>query len=508
MPGDKREWLLLLLLAAAPLVAYSPAWHEGRLLSPGRGAALDLPLRVEVFRSWRAGEVPSWNDAVFSGTPLLASYRPGALHPLMLALAPLPPFTAYQALVLLSLGLTGPLAYLYARRLGADAVGALTTALGFALGPYLVAHLGDTATIVAAPALPLLLLAVESQIGRSGAALWRLSGLAAATALVLLSGSWDAVLAAALLVGARVVLAFLPRVVRGLPLDRARLVAVGAGLAAGALLAAPQLLPTLAALRAAGGGQASDGFAGSSALGGVAGFIVRYVSHSPAPIFALASVPLLRGVPALRAAAAAVVLVLLLFAARGGVDVQGPLPLAFDFALAVLGGLALSVQWQARRDPDGARVRQLALVGALAGAAALSIATTVTGPLAVELQAPVGLLAVALVLHFALAGSSDAVYAHVFLLPLVVSFLLQPLGRQAWAGAPTLAELRQPTPTRAALDRVMSERADERVLSISTGWPQARAGRASPATATPTATTRSCRRSGSRRSAPCTRTAP
>ena len=29
MPGDRREWPLLLLLAAAPLVAYFPAWHEG-----------------------------------------------------------------------------------------------------------------------------------------------------------------------------------------------------------------------------------------------------------------------------------------------------------------------------------------------------------------------------------------------------------------------------------------------------------------------------------------------
>jgi hypothetical protein len=119
MRGDRREWPLLLLLAAAPLVAYFPAWHEGRVLAPGRGAALDLPLRVEVFRAWRSGEVPSWNASIFSGTPLLASYRPGALHPLMLALAALAPFTAFQALVLVSLGLTGPLAYLYARRLGA-----------------------------------------------------------------------------------------------------------------------------------------------------------------------------------------------------------------------------------------------------------------------------------------------------------------------------------------------------------------------------------------------------
>jgi hypothetical protein len=475
MPGNKREWLLLLLLAAAPLVAYAPAWHEGRLLAPGAGAALDLPLRVEVFRAWRSGEVPSWNGAIFSGTPLLASYRPGALHPLMLALAPLSPFTAFQVLVLVSLGLTGPLAYLYARRLGAGPVGALTTALGFALGPYLVSHLGDTATIVAAPALPLLLLAFENTIGGSGAALGRLAGLAAASALVLLSGSWDAVRAAALLLGARLLLAFLPKLARGQPLDRARLLAVGAALVVGVLLAAPQLVPTLVALREAGSGEAGDAFAAASPLAGVAGFVVRYVSHSPAPIFALASVPLLRSVPALRAAAAVVVLVLLLFAARGGADVRGPLPLAFDLALAVLAGLALSVQWQARREPSGARVRELALVAALAAAAALSIATTVTGPLAAELQAPVGLLAVALILHFALAGSSDSVYAHVFLLPLVVSFLLQPLGRHAWANAPTLAELRQPTPTRAALDRVMSERADERLLSISTGWPQARA---------------------------------
>ena len=328
---------------------------------------------------------------------------------------------------------------------------------------------------MAAPALPLLLLAAENQLARSGAGLRPMLGLATATALVLLAGSSDAVLAAALLLGARLALAFLPRVLSGRPLDGARLARTGAAIGGGVLLAAPQLLPTLVALGEAGRAEPSHAFAAASPLGGVAGFVVRYVSHSPAPIFAIASVPLLRRVPALRAAAAVVVLVLLLFAARGGPDPRGPLPLAFDLALAVLAGLALSVQWQARREPAGARVRRLALVAALAASAALSIATTVTGPLAPELQAPVGLLALALILHFALAGSEDAVYAHVFLLPLVVSFLLQPLGRQAWAGAPTRAELRESTPTRTALDRVMGERVDERLLSISSAWPHARA---------------------------------
>ena len=475
MLGDRREWLLVLLLALSPVLAYAPAWHEGRLLAPGEGAACDLPLRVEVFRAWQRGEVPTWNASAFSGSPLLASYRPGALHPLMLLLAPLPPEAAFQLLVLVSLGLTGPIAFLYARRLGACRVGALTTGLGFALGPYLVAHLGSTATLVAAPALPLVLLLVEQQLARDPTEPWRLLALASATALVLLAGSEDAVLAGLLLLGARLALAFVPRVLRGQPLDGSRLAAVLAAVAAGVLLAAPQLAPTLLAIREASNGPDSGAFAATAPLGGVAGFVVRYVSHSPAPIFAIASVPLLRRDPALRAAAAVVVLVLVLFAVRGGPDVRGPLPLAFDLALAVLAGLALSVQWRARREPAGARVRRLTLITALAAAAALSVATTVTGPLALELQAPVGLLALALILHFALAGSADPVLAHVFLLPLVVSFLLQPLGRQAWAGAPTLAELQQPTPTRAALDRVMGERREERLLSLATGWPYTRA---------------------------------
>ena len=96
----RRDVLLLLLLAAAPLLAYAPAWLEGRLLAPGDGAALHLPLRVEVWRAWGRGEIPSWNESVFSGAPLLASYRPGALHPLTVALTPLPPVAAFQCLVL------------------------------------------------------------------------------------------------------------------------------------------------------------------------------------------------------------------------------------------------------------------------------------------------------------------------------------------------------------------------------------------------------------------------
>ena len=464
----RHDLLLILLLAAAPLLAYAPAWREGRLLAPGDGAALHLPLRVEVWRAWDRGEIPSWNGSVFSGAPLLASYRPGAFHPLMVALTPLAPFTAFQALVLASLAAVGPLTFLYARRLGADRVGALVAGIGFVLGPCLVARLGDTALITAAPLLPLLLLAAEAHLARARAA--TSAALAVTVALLLLAGSKEAVGAAALLLGARLLLAP-PGEGRG----RARGVrSTAVAVFAGVLLAAPQLVPTLIALREAGPGGIGGVGQQPSALTGLAGLVLRYASHAPAAVFALAAVPLLASLPALRPVAAVASLGLLLFAGQGVPEGGGALPLAFDFALALLGGLSLSAQWRARHEPRGRRLRRLALIAALCAAASLSVATTVTGPLAPQLAAPVGLLALGLILYFALAERRDAAVAHVFLLPVLASFLLQPSGRDAWAGAPTVAELEQATPTRGALDHAMGERRAERTLTLATSWPHAR----------------------------------
>ena len=480
MRVGRRFLVFLILLGAAPLIAYAPAIREGRLLAPGDGAALHLPLRAEVWRAYARGEVPSWNPSAFSGAPLLAAYRPGPFHPLMAALTPFAPFAAFQVLVLASLALAGPLVFLYARRLGAQDEGAFVAGLGFALGPYLVAHLGDTATLVAAPALPLVLLAAEAHLARGGTATF--AGLAASVALVLLAGSTEAVGAGALLLGARLALPFGPplggRAIDGRRSDRP----TGAGpfstLAAiliGLLLAAPQLLPTLIALDGAGPGRTGVAAGSASADGGVAGLVVRYVSHTPAPVFALAAVPLLGGSFRARATAAVVTAALLLFASRGRPELAGALPLALDLALALLGGLSLSVQWTTRREPTGRRLRRLALIAALFSAAALSVATTVTGPLAPELAAPVGLLALGLILYFALAESRAPVTARVFLLPLAASFLLQPWGRQAWTGAPTARELLEGTPTREAIDRVMGARRTERTLALVETWPQARA---------------------------------
>jgi hypothetical protein len=66
------------------------------------------------------------------------------------------------------------------------------------------------------------------------------------------------------------------------------------------------------------------------------------------------------------------------------------------------------------------------------------------------------------------------VTAHVFLLPLAASFLLQPWGRHAWAGSPTAAELEEASPTRQAIERAMGPRHAERTLTLATAWPAGR----------------------------------
>ncbi len=473
-----RDIVAVLLLALAPLLAYAPAGREGRLLAPGEGTALHLPLRVEVFRAWDRGDLPSWNPSVFAGTPLLASYRPGALHPLMVALSPLPPFAAFQALVLTSLALAGPLVFLWARFLGADSSGAFVAGLSFALGPHLVAHLGDTATVVAAPALPLLLLATEAHLARARAT--TAAGVALAVALLLLAGSPQAVGAGALLLTARLLAELVLSLVGQGPAGERRpprlprVLSVVAAALVGALLAAPQLVPSIIALREAGPGGPVVARPGADALAGLAGLVVRYVSHTPAAIFALAAVPRLMARPAGLAAAALLGAALTAFAIGGVPEGAGALPIACDLSVAVLGGLSLSEQWRARREPRGRRLRRLALVAALGAVVALSVATTVTGPLAAPLAAPVGLLALGLILYFALAERGDTATAHVFLLPLLASFLLQPWGRQAWADAPTVAELEGGTPTRDAVDHAMGPRRSERTLTLDTSWPRAR----------------------------------
>jgi hypothetical protein len=461
----RRDAWLLLLLAALPALAYAPAWTAHRLLGPGDGAALHFPLRALVWESYARGELPEWNPNIFLGTPLLAAYRPGAFYPLMPLLALLPPFAAFQTLVLVSLAASAILLFLYLRRLGAERVGAFVGGLCFALGPYLVAHLADTATLVAAPLLPLVLLAAEDHMRRGTAA--RAAGLAVSLALLLVAGSPEAARAGAALVAGRLVVGHVL-----MPSPRGPSVRASAlALLAASLLAAPQLLPTLVLARDAG--RSITGFANRDRpLAGLFGLVLRYASHTPAASLALAALPLALTQTPIRVLGLALALCLALQWGRGPLSAPGAPGLVFELTLCVLAGLSLSAQWRARREHEGARLRAYFLTAALASAAVLSVAAAAVGPLPEALAGAVGVLALSLILYFSLASSPHTVRAGLWLLPLTVSFVLQPGGRRPWDFYPTEADIYEGSATRRALWNAMGAGAHGRMLALVRDWPR------------------------------------
>jgi hypothetical protein len=458
-----RELLVLLLLAVLPVAAHAPAWWNGQLVGPGDGTALHFPLRAAVWEAYARGDLPFWNAAQFCGTPLLAAYRPGALYPPMIALSVLPPFLAFQVLVLGSLSATAVLTFLYLRRLRAHVLGAYFGGLAFSLGPYLVGHLDDTTSVLAAPLLPLLLLAAESHMNR--ASIGRAVGLAAAIALLLLAGSPEAARAGAVLLLGRVAVGHLFGAGSRPPALRWTL----ASLVAGVLLAAPQLLPAMFA--AADAGRQITGLATHhDPLPGAMGLFMRYISHTPAAALALAALPLVTSHASVRVLTLALGLALAL---QWGspLNAHGTGPLLFDFTLAVLAGVSLGAQWTLRGLRRGRRLRAYFLSFSLASTAALSVAAAALGPLPQLLTGPVGVLALSLILFFSLAGSPSYVRSRLWLIPLTASFLLQPYGRTAWRDAATRAELENGTPTRAAVDRLMGQRNEDRLLTLARRWP-------------------------------------
>lgn len=463
----KGDVFALLVLSVFPLIAYIEPLLDHRLLGPGDGVALHLPLRTEAFRAYRDLSWPFLNTREFLGTPLLAAYRGGVLYPLTILLSGFDAFSAFQALVLISVSMAGVLTYLYLKRLGAGAPGAFVGALSFAYGPYLLSHFEDTATLVAAPMLPLVLLAAESHMNRATPA--RLVGLGASIALLVLAGSPEALRAGSALLFGRLLLG---HTLGRSPRAPSRL-ATGLALVLGIALSAPQWMPTLEMLPSAGRqvtGLAAE--AAAEGVSGLAGLILKTVTHTPAASLALASLPLLVERLPVRVLLLAVLASLALQTGRGPLLAPGALPLVLEFALAALAGLALDEQWRERRTRRGRRLRAYFLVASLASVGVLSVAAATLGGLPERLAAAVGVYAIALIAYFALADANSDVAAGVFLLPLAVSFALQPTSREVFKTAPTRGQLVGGTPTRRAVDRALGELGkDPRVLTLVRAFP-------------------------------------
>jgi hypothetical protein len=221
----------------------------------------------------RHGQLPFWNQYIFSGTPLMADFNAGAFYPLTGLFIALPDRAAWLATEVILFSAIAVGMYVFLRALKLSTMACLLAAATYAFaGPVLnqVNHVDMTGGFVA---IPWMLLAVL-HIVRDGRWRWTiLLGIAYAT--VILAGAPEAMLDEALLVVAFAVLS------AGLNRERWWRVVTrcGAGAALALSLAAIQWLPGLDAIR---NSQRGSGF--------IAG-----VGSYPTPFTILSLVPYLDG---------------------------------------------------------------------------------------------------------------------------------------------------------------------------------------------------------------------
>ncbi len=191
-------WPYLVLVAIPTAAFVLPDLIGGRLLITGDNLQQNLPLHVLVGSMLRHGELPFWNQYIFSGTPLMADFNAGAFYPLMGLFVILPERAAWIATEVILFSAIAVGMYVFLRALKLSTVACVIAAATFAFaGPVLsqVNHVDMTEGYVA---IPWMLLAVL-HIVRDGRWRWSIL-LGVAFATVILGGAPEAMLDEALLV--------------------------------------------------------------------------------------------------------------------------------------------------------------------------------------------------------------------------------------------------------------------------------------------------------------------
>ena len=184
LPDLGVTFLLLLL----PLLLFGPVALGSKTLLPAdilysfepyRAAASDLgvshphnhllgdlilqnyPWKRFLVQSLRSRQLPLWDPYIFSGHPFLANGQHSALYPLSILFYALPLWRAFGIFTWLQLGLAGAFAYVFARVLGIQRLGALITGITFQFSGFMVVSVVHPMIIAGASWLPFILAMVE-----------------------------------------------------------------------------------------------------------------------------------------------------------------------------------------------------------------------------------------------------------------------------------------------------------------------------------------------------------
>lgn len=232
-------------MVIAPIIVFAGGLAGRRLFAPGDGYQQYIPWYTLAARAWRTGHLPTWNPFAYSGAPFLASNQPAVFYPPNLLFTFLPPLLANNLSITITFAIAGVGAWLLARHLWKDDVGAAVAGIAFAFSGFMFGHVGHQGMIATAAWLPWILFGFELARERFSPGRWLLGS--GALALSFLAGHsqivFVSILALALYAGFLSLLDW--RSTKGRPILLAGAIVLG-----GLALAAVQLFPTIATVGA------------------------------------------------------------------------------------------------------------------------------------------------------------------------------------------------------------------------------------------------------------------
>ncbi|HEV3409269.1 MAG TPA: YfhO family protein [Chthoniobacterales bacterium] len=155
-----------LIIALAPFLYFLPATLGRIVLAADDAIVFGMPLRMLTAEIIREGHLPLWNPYIFCGMPLFASAQGGTLFPPNWVFLLFPPDLAINISVLGSYAIAGVGAFLFARRSGANLLGAIVTALVWQFGGVTVGQITHTNILQAFALLPWLFWSIDGYVAR------------------------------------------------------------------------------------------------------------------------------------------------------------------------------------------------------------------------------------------------------------------------------------------------------------------------------------------------------
>jgi hypothetical protein len=166
-------WPYAVLVGVPAAVFILPDLFGGHLLMTGDNVQQNYPLHVLVGSMLRHGQLPFWNQYLYSGTPLLAGFNAGAFYPLVGLFVVLPDRVAWIATEVILFSVIGVGMYAFLRALALTTTACFLAALTFTASGVVLSQANHVDMTEGYASIPFLLLAVV-HIVRDGRWRWSL----------------------------------------------------------------------------------------------------------------------------------------------------------------------------------------------------------------------------------------------------------------------------------------------------------------------------------------------